>query len=57
MTDTDYLANLMHQTRVNEAAIFLLATKLGVDPGELFDDAATGVNSILEKGGFDDVAS
>ena len=57
MSDTDYLAHLMHQTRVNEAAIFLLASKLGVDPGELFDDAATGVNSILEKGGFNDAAS
>ena len=57
MTETDYLANLMHQVRVNEAAIYLLADKLGVEPEALFNDAAAGVNTLFGNGGFDNAAS
>ena len=54
MNDAEIMSNVMHQIRVNQAAIYLLAKEVGVDPAKLLDDAAWGVNQLLKEGGFDE---
>lgn len=52
MTDDETMSNLMHQIRVNEVAICMLATKAGADPEALFDHANDIVNQMAEEGRF-----
>ena len=47
MTDTELMTNVMHQIRVNEMAICMLADKAGLDPEEIFDKASDLVDRMI----------
>lgn len=52
MTDAEIIANLMFQVRVNECAICKLATKAGLNPDELLNDATEIVEQMLREDKF-----
>ena len=52
MTDAEIMSNVMHQIRVNEVAICMLATKAGADPEALFNHASDIVDQMIEEGKF-----
>lgn len=49
----EVMANALFQIRVNEAAIYLLARKLEVEPVALFDEATQALNDLIDRRGFD----
>ena len=52
MNQVELMANLMLQVRVNEAAICLLANKVGLDPVEIFDESSSTVDRLIAEEGF-----
>ena len=54
MTDAELMTNVMHQIRVNEMAICMLADKAGLDPEEVFDKARDLVHLMVVEGKFNE---
>ena len=52
MTDAEIMSNVMHQIRVNEMAICMLADQAGLDPEDVFNKANEIVDRMISEGSY-----